>query len=99
MAASPLRPTGGQAQVIAVAHASRHERLRAGLRERGCDVAVLIGPSFTAHLLGYQRLWSGPVALVAGAEGGLTAVVPRYEVEAATRLMEVDDVLPYGAPG
>jgi len=85
--------------VIAVAHASRHERLRTGLRERGCDVAVLIGPSFTAHLLGYQRLWSGPVALVAGADGGLTAVVPRYEVEPATRLMEVDDIRPYGAPG
>ena len=39
------------------------------------------------------------MALIAAAEGGLTAVVPRYEVEAATRLMDVDGVLPYGAPG
>jgi Xaa-Pro aminopeptidase len=85
--------------VIAVAHASRHERLRAGIRERGCEVAVLVGPSFAAHLLGYQRLWSGPVAQIVAADGGTTAVVPRYEVEAATRLMGVDEVLPYGAPG
>jgi Xaa-Pro aminopeptidase len=85
--------------VVAVTHASRHERLRAGLAERGCEVAVLIGPSFAAHLVGYQRVWSGPIALVVSVEGDTTAIVPRYEVDAATRLMPVAAVLPYGAPG
>lgn len=78
---------------------SRHERLRAGLEERGCEAAVLIGASFAAHLLAYQRVWSGPVAQVVGTDGTTVAVVPRYEVEAATRRMPVDAVLPYGAPG
>ncbi len=85
--------------MIRVEHPSRHERLRDGLKELGCEVAILVGPSFAAHLLGYQRVWSGPIAQVVSVDGTTTAIVPLYEVEAATGLMEVDGILPYGAPG
>jgi Xaa-Pro aminopeptidase len=82
-----------------LAYPSRGERLRAAMRAADCDTAVLIGPGHAAHLAGYQRVWSGPIVYVAAGDGTASAVVPLYEVDAARRLLAVDDVEGYGEPG
>ena len=83
----------------ATSSAPRGARLVQGFRARGCDAALLIGAGHAAHLLGYQRVYSGPVAQLIDAEGHTTLIVPVYEVEAARACTGVEDVHGYGEPG
>jgi Xaa-Pro dipeptidase len=75
------------------------DRLVAGIRERGCDAALLIGPTHAAHVLAYQRVWSGPIAVIVAADGEVTMLAPVYEVEAAGRHCPNATVVGYGEPG
>jgi Xaa-Pro aminopeptidase len=77
----------------------RLERLVEGLRARRCERALLIGQSHAAHLLAYQRIWSGPLALIVSAEGELSLLAPVYEVEAARAECPQPTVTGYGEPG
>jgi Xaa-Pro aminopeptidase len=83
----------------AIGIAPRGTRLVEGFRARDCDAALLIGSGHAAHLLGYQRVYSGPVAQLVDAEGHTTLIVPVYEVDAARAETGVDDVRGYGEPG
>ena len=83
----------------ATAIAPRGTRLVEGFRARGCGAALLIGSGHAAHLLGYQRVYSGPVAQLIDAEGRTTLIVPVYEVDAARACTGVEDVRGYGEPG
>jgi Xaa-Pro dipeptidase len=83
----------------ATSAAPRGARLVEGFRARGCSAALLIGAGHAAHLLGYQRVYSGPVAQLIDAEGHTTLIVPVYEVDAARACTGVEDVRGYGEPG
>src|SRR5262249_8631075 len=85
--APPLRPGG----------VTRHERLRRGLEERGCDCAILVGPDHAVHLASYSRFLSAATAVVVGDDGARTLVVPRYELAAAEG--HADRVVAYGEEG
>ena len=76
----------------------RLERFRAGMATAGCDAAVLVGSGHAAHLAGYARYGSGPVAVVVR-HGSVGLVVPAYEEAAAVETAAVDDVRPYGGAG
>jgi Xaa-Pro aminopeptidase len=82
----------------AIRAAGRLERVAAGLDAAACDAGVFVGATHAAHLAGYSRYGSGPVAVVIG-DAGRTLVVPAYEVERATENADVDRVLPYGGTG
>jgi Xaa-Pro aminopeptidase len=75
------------------------DRLVAGIRERGCDAALLIGATHAAHVLAYQRVWSGPIGVIVAADGEVTALAPVYEVDAVRRHSPAVTVLGYGEPG
>lgn len=77
----------------------RVDRLVAALERRSLQTAVLVGPEHAAHLAGYSRLYSGPLALVLSADGSWTLVTPAYEVEAARAHAAVDAVVGYGESG
>jgi Xaa-Pro dipeptidase len=79
--------------------APRRDRLVEGFRARGCSAALLIGAGHAAHLLGYQRVYSGPLAQVIDAEGRTTVIAPVYEVDAVREDTGVQDVRGYGEPG
>jgi Xaa-Pro aminopeptidase len=79
-----------------MSHPNRFIRLRAGLTQRGCDGAILTGPSHAVHLAGYRREHSGPTALVFTADGHRTLVVPAYERDAAERTSTADAVVAFG---
>ena len=79
--------------------APRLDRLVAGIRDRGCDAALLIGPTHAAHILAYQRVWSGPIAVIVAADGEITMLAPVYEVEAARGQCPTAIVVGYGEPG
>jgi hypothetical protein len=79
--------------------APRLDRLVAGIRDRGCDAALLIGPTHAAHILAYQRVWSGPIAVIVAADGEITMLAPVYEVEAARGQCPTATVVGYGEPG
>jgi Xaa-Pro dipeptidase len=81
------------------ATASRTTRLLAALERERCAAALLIGPGHAAHLAGYSRLYSGPVALLVLADGTTTMLTPQYEVDAARDLARADRVLGYGGHG
>jgi Xaa-Pro aminopeptidase len=83
----------------ATSSAPRRARLVEGFRARGCDAALLVGSGHAAHLLGYQRVYSGPLAQLIDAEGRTTLIVPVYEVDAARECTGVEDVRGYGEPG
>jgi Xaa-Pro aminopeptidase len=76
---------------------TRYERLRQGLAERGCSCAVLVGPGHAMHLAAYGRYLSSATAVVLDDDGTRTLVVPRYELEAASR--HADAVVAYGDDG
>jgi Xaa-Pro dipeptidase len=75
------------------------DRLAVGIRDRGCDAALLIGPTHAAHVLAYQRVWSGPIAVIVAADGEITMLAPVYEVDAARRHCPTATVVGYGEPG
>ena len=77
----------------------RFTRLLDALERDGCAAALLVGPLHAAHLAGYSRIYSGPVALVIHADGRSTLVTPRYEVDAAVANARVDGVEGYGDGG
>jgi Xaa-Pro aminopeptidase len=79
--------------------APRLDRLVAGIRDRGCDAALLIGPTHAAHILAYQRVWSGPIAVIVAADGEITMLAPVYEVDAARGQCPTATVIGYGEPG
>lgn len=77
----------------------RHTRLLDALERERCAAALLVGPGHAAHLAGYSRLYSGPLALIVEAGGQVTLLTPHYEVDAATSLARVDRVVGCGGPG
>lgn len=77
----------------------RHARLLAALERERAAAALLVGPGHAAHLAGYSRLYSGPVALLILADGHSTLLTPRYEVDAARAEARVDGVEGYGGEG
>jgi Xaa-Pro aminopeptidase len=77
----------------------RLTRLLDALDRERCAAALLVGPAHAAHLAGYSRLYSGPLALIVGAGGETTLLTPHYEVDAARSLARVDTVLGYGGEG
>ena len=77
----------------------RFTRLLEALERDGCAAALLVGPLHAAHLAGYSRIYSGPVALVIHGDGRSTLVTPRYEVDAAISNARVDGVEGYGDGG
>jgi Xaa-Pro aminopeptidase len=77
----------------------RLERLVDELERQGCAAALLVGPGHAAHLAGYSRLYSGPVALIVMTDGTTTLLTPRYEVDAARELARADAVVGYGDGG
>jgi Xaa-Pro aminopeptidase len=84
---------------VRAASANRVERLGAALADRGLDLALLVGPGHVAHLCGgYQRVWSGPHAVTVERDGRRTLFVPVYEVDAATRNADADEIVGYGEP-
>jgi Xaa-Pro aminopeptidase len=76
---------------------SRHERLRRGLDERGCDAAILVGTDHVMHLTGYGRYLSTGALAVVACDGELTLVVPRHELSAAEAEADADEVVAYGS--
>ena len=76
---------------------TRYDRLRGGLDERGCDCAILVGPSHAVHLASYNRYLSSATAVVVGSDGMRTVVVPRYELAAAEEHARADAVVAYGS--
>jgi Xaa-Pro aminopeptidase len=77
----------------------RVTRLLDALERNSCAAALLVGPHHAAHLAGYSRLYSGPVALLIRADGRSTLLTPRYEVDAAVAHARVDGVEGYGEDG
>ena len=77
----------------------RLTRLLDALERERCAAALLVGPGHAAHVAGYSRLYSGPVALIVDAGGHTTLLTPHYEVEAARSLAQVDSVVGCGGPG
>jgi Xaa-Pro dipeptidase len=77
----------------------RLTRLSEALEREGCAAALLVGPLHAAHLAGYSRIYSGPVALLILADGRSTLLTPRYEVDAALANARVDGVEGYGDGG
>jgi Xaa-Pro aminopeptidase len=77
----------------------RRTRLLEALAQERCAAAVFVGAGHAAHLAGYSRLYSGPVALVIAADGDATLLTPHYEVEPASSLARVDRVTGYGGEG
>lgn len=77
----------------------RLTRLLGALERERCAAALLVGPGHAAHLAGYSRIYSGPVALLIAADGGTTFLVPQYEVDAARSLARADAVVGYGGHG
>lgn len=73
---------------------TRYERLRRGLDERGCACAVLVGPDHATHVASYSRYLSSATAVVVAADDARTLIVPRHELEAASR--HADAVLGFG---
>jgi Xaa-Pro aminopeptidase len=67
-------------------------------RER-CAAALLVGPQHAAHLAGYSRLYSGPLAMLVFADGRTTLVAPQYEVDAVRSRAQVGGVEGYGDYG
>jgi Xaa-Pro dipeptidase len=78
---------------------ARHARLLDALARERCAAALLVGPQHAAHLAGYSRVYSGPLALLILADGRSTLLAPRYEVDAATAHARVDGVEGYGGEG
>jgi Xaa-Pro aminopeptidase len=76
---------------------TRYERLRRGLDERGCDCAILVGPSHAVHLASYSRYLSSATAVVVADDGRRMLVVPRYELAAAEEHAGADAVIAYGS--
>jgi Xaa-Pro aminopeptidase len=76
---------------------NRHERLRRGLEERGCDAAILVGTDHVMHLTGYGRYLSTGALAVVASDGELTLVVPRHELSAAEAEADADEVVAYGS--
>ena len=83
----------------AFAPVHRLARLQDGLRNLDAAGAVLVGSMHGAHLAGYSRYYSGPVALVVDRDGQRSLIVPAYEVEAATKHSDADRIVPYGGDG
>jgi Xaa-Pro aminopeptidase len=78
---------------------SRHRRLLEALERERCAAALLVGPDHLTHIAGYNRIYSGPCALIVHAGGEAVMVAPSYEVEAARVRARADRFESYGDGG
>jgi Xaa-Pro aminopeptidase len=79
--------------------ATRHERFRAWLAERGLPGAVLLGYGHGVHLGGYSRYMYMPSAVLVRAGGEVELLVFFDEARAARELSSADEVSTYGEHG
>lgn len=76
----------------------RLQRLLAGIVARRCDTALLLGTSHAGHVLGYQRMGSGGLALIVTPDGEITVLAPLPEVEPLQQQAPDAIVVGYGDP-
>ncbi len=81
---APRASSAAPPTIPAAEYAARREAVRAGLQEAGLDALAVFYPSRIAYLTGFHHVpTERPIALVMGAGGHATLVVPAVEREHA----------------